>query len=240
MSDTSASDSDSSVGVPPNFVSSKRTLKTTRRPHSSDQNTSLGDAAASSSPDLIVNPSEIHFDGVEAGILYTFSIRVRNVSPNPQRVRISAPKTNYFALNYIPTGPIAPGLEIQAEVECQIPQDRGMTEFLDVLVIQGNRCRIKLPIVAQKPVPKIVFNSFLNLGVLGLGCPVSALKLVLGYCSVADDIQGVGTVRFTNEGNAVGSFEIEYDKSLPIVFEPDHGEIQSAPHVRDMIAPQIL
>ena len=178
MSDTTASDSDSSVGLPPNFVSSKRASNaTTRKQRRSGQATSAGDAVAPSQPDLVVEPSEIRFDGVEAGILYTFYIRVRNASPNPQRVRISAPKTNYFALNYIPTGPVAPGLEIQAEIECQIPQDSAMTEFLDVLVVQGNRCRIKVPVVAQKPVPKIAFSSFLNLGVLGLGCPVSV------YCS---------------------------------------------------------
>ncbi len=49
----------------------------------------------------------------------TFS--VRNNSLTSQRIRISAPNTKYFALNYVPSGVVAPGLDVRAEIECQLP-----------------------------------------------------------------------------------------------------------------------
>ena len=39
----------------------------------------------------------------------------------------------YFALNYTPTGIIAPGIELRAEIECQIP-DNKESRFTDKII----------------------------------------------------------------------------------------------------------
>ena len=63
----------------------------------------------------------------------TFS--VRNSSSHGQRIRIKAPSSMYFALNYTPTGVIAPGIELRAEIECQFPENVKEGRFTDKIVI---------------------------------------------------------------------------------------------------------
>jgi len=71
-------------------------------------------------PSLSIDPSEVVFKNVKPGVLYVMTISVRNNGLLAQRVRIQAPKSSFFALNYIPGGPLAPGLDLRAEIEFQI------------------------------------------------------------------------------------------------------------------------
>lgn len=92
----------------------------------------------------------------------TFS--VRNSSSHGQRIRIKAPASMYFALNYTPTGVIAPGIELRAEIECQIPDDSKEGRFTDKIVISMGDHKLDVPLVATRQFAKVTFNKFVNLG----------------------------------------------------------------------------
>eukprot|EP01037_Dinobryon_pediforme_P018566 gene18566-18851_t len=55
-----------------------------------------------------IDPPEIKFMSVNPGTLYVMTFSVRNMTKVAQRIRIQAPKSACFALNYIPSGPVAP------------------------------------------------------------------------------------------------------------------------------------
>ena len=82
-----------------------------------------------------VEPGVINFDAISPGILYVMTFSVRNSSFSGQRIRIKAPASMYFALNYTPTGIIAPGIELRAEIECQIPDNIKESRFMDKIVV---------------------------------------------------------------------------------------------------------
>jgi hypothetical protein len=113
---------------------------------------------------LNAEPSEVRFEGVQPGTLYVMTISIRNMSKVPQRIRLSTPKTGLFALNYIPAGPVAPGLDLRAEIECQVPIE--LTDFLftDKIIATMGEDRIEIPISAIKPHADVIFDKSLHFG----------------------------------------------------------------------------
>merc|ERR1712196_479150 len=69
------------------------------------------------SSNIRIYPPSVEFEGIEPGILYVLTISIQNITHAVRRMRIIPPATPHFVLNYVPTGSIAPGLDIKAEVE---------------------------------------------------------------------------------------------------------------------------
>ena len=54
---------------------------------------------------------------VDVDTLYMLRINIKNVHDRAHRVKIVPPETSHFKLLYVPGEPLAPGLEVSAEVE---------------------------------------------------------------------------------------------------------------------------
>jgi hypothetical protein len=125
---------------------------------------------------LQVEPGEISFDEVKPEVLYVMTFSVRNLGSMAQRIRLQAPKSSFFALNYIPTGSIAPGLDLRAEIEFQIPSCVGLADlvFRDlVIATMGANDRVEIPLRAVRPHPVVKFESIVNLGNVLLNQPLT-------------------------------------------------------------------
>ena len=118
---------------------------------------------------LRVDPGEIRFESIEPGVLYVMSFSVRNATKAAQRIRIRAPKSGYFALNYIPAGVIAPGIDVRAEIECQLPATGTDLRFLDSIVVSMGQHTLEVPLYATKPSAEIRFDPLCNLGYVAEG-----------------------------------------------------------------------
>ncbi len=119
---------------------------------------------------LCVEPSTIKFDSVQPGTLYVMTFSVRNTSKVGQRIRlVHESKSGYFVLNYIPSGTVAPGLDIRGEVECRIPANSQEMTFMDrIVAIMGNQ-EVVIPLFACKPYAKIKFNHLIEFGAVVQG-----------------------------------------------------------------------
>lgn len=133
----------------------------------------IGEAHLQEDRPLRVDPGEIRFEAIEPGVLYVMSFSVRNATKAAQRIRIRAPKSGYFALNYIPTGAVAPGIDVRAEIECQLPVGGTDLLFMDSIVICMGQHTLEVPLAATKPSAIIRFPTLCNLGYVAESQPVS-------------------------------------------------------------------
>eukprot|EP01041_Mallomonas_annulata_P004748 gene4748-9429_t len=156
---------------------------------------------------LRIEPHELRFDSIEPGILYVMTFSVRNTTKVAQRIRIEPPKTSLFALNYIPTGAVAPGLDVRAEVECQLPERSSGNFFKDSIVAVMGPYKVELPLYASKPAPDISFDTLVNLGLVVEGQP------------------GTGLITFENVGAVVGRVTIKSDERGVLKFDPSTFDI---------------
>ena len=115
---------------------------------------------------LTVTPSAISFEGIQPGVLYVMTFAVRNNTLQSNRIRITVPKTKYFALNYVPCGSVAPGLDLRAEIECQLPETFLLDQynFNDIITVSMGPYTYDIPLYASRPGANIVFNPLLNFG----------------------------------------------------------------------------
>eukprot|EP01038_Epipyxis_sp_PR26KG_P008960 gene8960-12082_t len=187
-----------SVSAQPKFIT-ENALAATAPGAINSINTSSGAPLANDAP-VRLEPSSIRFDSVQPGTLYVMTFSVRNHTKAAQRIRIQAPTSGYFALNYIPGGPTAPGLDIRAEIECQVPLNSPDLVFTDTIVVSMGRHTVELPIFACKSYTDIRFEKVLELGSVILGQSVT--KEVL----------------FQNIGNQKGTvkFTLPYESSLKV------------------------
>lgn len=123
--------------------------------------------------ELQVDPKEIRFESVEAGVLYIMTFSVRNNTKVAQRIRIQPPHSGYFALNYIPSGSVAPGLDIRAEIECQLPTDNSDIVFTDKVIATMGSYRVEIPIYASRPYANIKFKRTIDCGNIVLHQPLT-------------------------------------------------------------------
>jgi hypothetical protein len=123
--------------------------------------------------ELQVDPKEVRFESVEAGVLYIMTFSVRNNTKVAQRIRIQPPHSGYFALNYIPSGSVAPGLDIRAEIECQLPTDNSDIVFTDKVVATMGNYRVEIPIYACRPYANIKFKRAIDCGNIVLHQPLT-------------------------------------------------------------------
>lgn len=86
--------------------------------------------------------------------MLTFS--VQNTCTELRRISVTPPRTPVFSLNYEPVGGLAPGLDVRAEVEFQLPDedevdDLGspfapgeVREYADKFVITSGTYKVKM------------------------------------------------------------------------------------------------
>lgn len=84
----------------------------------------------------------------------TFS--VQNTCGETRRLHVIPPRTPVFSLNYEPIGGLAPGLDVRAEVEFQLPDDDEVDdlstpfapgevrEYVDKFVIVSGKDKVRL------------------------------------------------------------------------------------------------
>ena len=131
----------------------------------------LGETAAEAA--IQIDPPEIKFMSVNPGILYVMTFSVRNMTKVAQRIRIQAPKSACFSVNYIPSGPVAPGIDIRAEIECQVPESTGDLIFMDRIVATMGKYSVELPLFACKPHAVMNFPRSIDLGNVVKGSTIS-------------------------------------------------------------------
>lgn len=80
----------------------------------------------SNSPKLFCSANErpqVFFEDVRAGLLFVLTFSVQNTCTEMRRISVTPPRTPVFSLNYEPVGGLAPGLDVRAEVEFQLPDE---------------------------------------------------------------------------------------------------------------------
>lgn len=156
---------------------------------------------------LRIEPSEVIFDHVEAGVRYVMNISVRNITKSAQRIRFSSPKTAVFSINYIPAGAVAPGLDVVAEIECQLDDNSENYVFTDTVIVSMGKYKVEIPFMCRKPCPDVVFNPFLNLGLI----PENQIS--------------ISNVLFENRGSAPAHLVFKPRKGSKLVLDPLKGII---------------
>ena len=74
-------------------------------------------------------------------------------------MRILPPKTNFFTVNYVPSGSVAPGLAVTAEVEFRMSEaDAATPKFHDKIVVVTGNDRCEVPLLATVPAPFLRCN----------------------------------------------------------------------------------
>lgn len=149
----------------------------------------------------------VRFTDVEPVQRYVATFSVRNTGRAATRIRMQPPKTEAFALKYIPTGAVAPGLEVRGEVRFSIPERDDARDFCDAIIISSEHGTVRLPLLATRPAPLLRFDPLADLGTVVLNG--SAQK----------------TVRIVNAGTRDADFEIEIDAALPLRVSPQKGNI---------------
>jgi hypothetical protein len=161
---------------------------------------------------LKVEPSIVKFKSINQNTLYVMTFAVRNNTQVANRIRISSPNSKYFALNYIPSGAVAPGLDVRAEIECQLPDDFPNTFFFtDTITATMGPYSIDIPLYASRPAADIVFDPLINFGCIGEG-----------------QVHNID-VLFKNQGEITGTvdFKLKPDsglKATPSSFDLNPGE----------------
>lgn len=183
-------------------VTSKKRVKRASKFVNASTNISFGSTkiCGQSSLPMVVEPSKLQFEFVQPGILYVMTISIRNISQTAQRIRMRAPKSGYFALNYIPSGVVSPGLDIRAQVECQVPEGSPELQYLDSIVVSMGENSVEIPIIATKKIAQIEFESLLDFGFIAKGQKVSR------------------NVMFSNSGAVPGS--LKFNSSAYLSFLP--------------------
>jgi len=118
---------------------------------------------------LSCTPGRVAFDDARPGLLYVIAISVRNHSDHSRRVRLTlSPEATAagFSLNFDPPASTAPGLDVRAEVDFQIPDGTPASklEFNAVLVATSESDTLEIPLYAHRPSPKLQFDALCDLG----------------------------------------------------------------------------
>eukprot|EP01049_Picozoa_sp_SAG25_P000345 SAG25_NODE_11_length_28117_cov_24.264901_6_plen_2767_part_00 len=139
---------------------------------------------------------------VDVDTLYMLRINVKNVHHNAHRVKIVPPETSDFKLLYVPGAPLAPGLEVSAEIEFRAREAR---DYHDCIRVESDDDSIEVPLHAFFPRPELELDSFVDFGMVALG----ASNMV--------------DVELRNVGSRPANFTIQYDESLPLRITPRSG-----------------
>jgi len=59
---------------------------------------------------LRAEPRMVHFGGFRVGQAHEMKLRVVNTAPEPRRLVVTAPTTEFFSIRHAPQGPLASGM----------------------------------------------------------------------------------------------------------------------------------
>lgn len=172
---------------------------------------------------LLVDPGELVFENAVPGTVFVMTFSIRNMTKTGQRIRLSPPKTNVFALNYIPASSVAPGLDVRAEVQCCLPEGSKHFIFTDTIVASMGPHRVEVPLMGRKPAPNFSFSPTLEFGL------------------VAEGQTSTSTLYVENLGSVAGQISLDLDsssqlsvspKSLTLVPKGQKGTSKSCFHVK--------
>lgn len=162
-------------------------------------------AAAAASNIVRVYPPVVEFQGVQTKAVYAMTLSIQNVDAVARRIRVTPPATGAFQVRFAPQGPVAPGMDVKAEVEFEPAEER---DYHDSLTVLCGSQSISVPLHAYVPAPKIEFDGFVNLGV------------------VVRDNTAAKYVTLRNTGHRAGRFRINFDPELPLQVSPAEGVLQ--------------
>lgn len=123
---------------------------------------------------LLVLPQQVVFEDVRAGLLFVLTFSAQNTCGETRRLHIIPPRTPAFSLNYEPIGGLAPGLDVRAEVEFQLPDDdevddlsvpfapEEVREYVDkfVIISGDDKVRIQLCTHLFRHIHSTIQNDF--------------------------------------------------------------------------------
>jgi len=159
---------------------------------------------------LAVFPSQVKFEEAIPGTLYVTTVFIQNVSKKAQRIRIRRPRSSVFTLNYFPTDSIAPGLEIQAEIEFMIPENSAENQFVDSIVVGFGDFSLDVPLIGSLPKPRLQVE---NDGLVDMGIVVQG--------NVSSKY-----IHLKNEGKVAAQFRIVGDLGDEISVTPMEGIVE--------------
>eukprot|EP00294_Goniomonas_avonlea_P005850 CAMPEP_0114571638 /NCGR_PEP_ID=MMETSP0114-20121206/17847_1 /TAXON_ID=31324 /ORGANISM="Goniomonas sp, Strain m" /LENGTH=468 /DNA_ID=CAMNT_0001758759 /DNA_START=96 /DNA_END=1500 /DNA_ORIENTATION=- len=110
-----------------------------------------------------VFPASVDVIDAEVGVTHVITITVLNTDKHSRRIKFIPPQKKEFVLHYTPSVPIAPGLELTAELAFRTDDNK---DFHDQIVVQCESDKIVIPIHAYVPRATIEFDSFCNFGSL--------------------------------------------------------------------------
>lgn len=151
-----------------------------------------------------VFPAVAEFKDTEANVTHMLTITVVNRSDHVQRIRFVPPKLKQFALHQIPSIPVAPGLEVSADLEYFSPVDG---DFEDEITVMCESDKIKVPIYAFAPRAELFFDSYCVFGA------VPPLSTNIRYVDVV------------NRGKRAADFEFLRDDTFSFIVEPMVGRL---------------
>lgn len=99
-----------------------------------------------------LNPTEVIFKDVELDVLYMLRLNIKNVDNRVHSVRVVPPRSNDFQVVFVPTAPIAPGLDMTCEIEFRARSER---DYHDFIVIESEDDSIQVPLHAFVPRPEL-------------------------------------------------------------------------------------
>mmetsp|Transcript_28943 Transcript_28943/g.66987 ORF Transcript_28943/g.66987 Transcript_28943/m.66987 type:complete len:2816 (+) Transcript_28943:96-8543(+) len=129
-----------------------------------------------------VFPASVDVIDAEVGVTHVITITVLNTDKHSRRIKFIPPQKKEFVLHYTPSVPIAPGLELTAELAFRTDDNK---DFHDQIVVQCESDKIVIPIHAYVPRATIEFDSFCNFGSLAPEHPsLHFLELLnVGLCN---------------------------------------------------------
>jgi hypothetical protein len=157
--------------------------------------------------DLFVAPKAVLFENVEPEPLYVCQLTIRNTGKTMTRLRITPPKSPFFTLSYVPTGSVAAGLSITADIEFQMRAD-GPTvtaDVLDAITVTNGRDVIEVPLRANLPAPRVTFDPVLDFGL------------------VVHNTQQSAPLQLSNQGSRPAKWSLVLEDGAPVACEPPSG-----------------
>ncbi|CAM9548186.1 unnamed protein product [Chrysoparadoxa australica] len=145
------------------------------------------------------------------------TIAVQNVAERTKRFTIVPPASGSFKLNHEPVGSIAPGLDVRAVVEFQVPPEvkdipaetplalGDVVEYRDRILVISGKERVEIPLVARRPEPDIRFHDFINFG------------------SVGEGSRETRQLTLTNHGSRAASFQLSTEVGARLKITPSKG-----------------
>ena len=149
---------------------------------------------------LEVFPNEIIFKDVVPGQIYQMKVTVKNKTRVVRRIRVFQPKSPEFRCDYEMVAAIAPGLTIDLIVSFEATSEG---EFRDEIKIISGKYHQTVPMYAYSPMPKIIFEPFINMGFIQVGGKKTE------------------DVVFKNEGTVAGRISLNTGEFKNLTIEPN-------------------